>query len=1029
MLFRNLLLIFLLFISVRAICQPQDVDFHLNAHLLTGKKILKVKRDFYDPYLWVLAQNNQVFRVNSLTLAIDNYTSVFAPYNNLKFIDIAGRSQDTVFIASNANSFIHYANGTIKVIGSADGLKGTINSIGIKDGVPNVRQSTANVFIASDQQLYTYNSDSDQLSAPGYPGPSILYQTTYRANFFSDSTENNFSPVNPDTVLFKPVTYLQSPSIIIDGWLVEGGTEFGTDITTADFTFSGNSSSDFTAFFYGDSKGLSQCYGASLNMVDGIVSTRHYLNGIGVNKIADIYGLLSFGANLLHQHLLVGTDNGFYFSSNIFSQYSIFKVFSLFYDKDVGNVRINDISVNALSTDYPVCENAVWLAADDGLYLLKPDYGAYLNSQQLQAASFVNQSDTLSTINICQGDTVAAMVNKFQYPGNSVQWYKNGLELPTQSSDTLSIGTAGTYYAVLYDPCENIHIQSNTLNVNVTNSPIFTFNYPDKIQECNNNPNTLQVTNNPGYHYRWYTNGALNGDTTNSYTVTQSGKYKVEVSACTNSWVPSKEVEVDLINLPVPAVSADKSVYCAEDVATLSVNTPLDASYAINWYQDGNLLAADNNLTAIKVTSGGNYTVTLNSTIAACTQTSTPLPVAFTPAPVFTFNYPDELQYCAGTPLTLTVNSSGSYQYQWYRNDTLLTGSTTTSIDAMQSGKYKAEVSSCAGSWISSKEVGVQFVELGVPVVSFDKAAYCTGDLAVMSENFPPDPSYTINWYCNNFAVAGVTNDRSFTTSVPGDYKAVLVYNTQNSDGSFCQQISASKSLVFNPRPTLSIQQTVNTTLCTGQTVSLAASHSSGTVQWSTGETTDQITVTQTGNYKVTVTSPAGCQADTSINVTFLPDPILSLRDTSICTFKKQVITLTAPPGFATYSWNNSASTSETYPVSQPQTVSLTVTDANGCQATQQIKVADECPVVFIPNTFTPNSDGINDTWVIEGLDETGTVKVFTRWGAEVYQSVGYSTPWNGAYSGKKLPSGVYYYIVTAKNGSQKFSGSLTIIY
>ena len=109
--------------------------------------------------------------------------------------------------------------------------------------------------------------------------------------------------------------------------------------------------------------------------------------------------------------------------------------------------------------------------------------------------------------------------------------------------------------------------------------------------------------------------------------------------------------------------------------------------------------------------------------------------------------------------------------------------------------------------------------------------------------------------------------------------------------------------------------------------------------------------------------------------------------------------------------------------------MSLTVTDANGCQATQQIKVSERCADVYIPNTFTPNGDGINDTWVIEGLDETATVKLFTRWGAEVYQSIGYSTPWNGEYGGKKLASGVYYYIVTAKNGTQKFSGALTIIY
>jgi gliding motility-associated-like protein len=154
------------------------------------------------------------------------------------------------------------------------------------------------------------------------------------------------------------------------------------------------------------------------------------------------------------------------------------------------------------------------------------------------------------------------------------------------------------------------------------------------------------------------------------------------------------------------------------------------------------------------------------------------------------------------------------------------------------------------------------------------------------------------------------------------------------------------------------------------------------------------------------------------------------VNDTSICTYKKQVVTLTAPPGFSQYAWNGQTG-GETYDVSSPQTVSLTVTDINGCQATQEIKVTEECANVYIPNAFTPNGDGINDTWVIEGLDgdPTASVKVFTRYGSLVFESKGYGTPWNGEYQAKKLPAGVYYYIITAKNGSQKFSGSLTVIY
>jgi gliding motility-associated-like protein len=56
-------------------------------------------------------------------------------------------------------------------------------------------------------------------------------------------------------------------------------------------------------------------------------------------------------------------------------------------------------------------------------------------------------------------------------------------------------------------------------------------------------------------------------------------------------------------------------------------------------------------------------------------------------------------------------------------------------------------------------------------------------------------------------------------------------------------------------------------------------------------------------------------------------------------------------------------------------------------------------------------------------------IGAFTRNGSLVFESKGYGMPWNGEYQAKKLPAGVYSYIITAKNGSQKFSGSLTIIY
>ena len=86
--------------------------------------------------------------------------------------------------------------------------------------------------------------------------------------------------------------------------------------------------------------------------------------------------------------------------------------------------------------------------------------------------------------------------------------------------------------------------------------------------------------------------------------------------------------------------------------------------------------------------------------------------------------------------------------------------------------------------------------------------------------------------------------------------------------------------------------------------------------------------------------------------------------------------------------------------------------------------------LLSIPNTFTPNGDGINDTWEIKYLDyyPKSTVNIFDRWGQKVFSSIGYPIPWDGTYKGTVLPSGTYYYIIDPKNGQAVFSGWLAII-
>lgn len=85
-----------------------------------------------------------------------------------------------------------------------------------------------------------------------------------------------------------------------------------------------------------------------------------------------------------------------------------------------------------------------------------------------------------------------------------------------------------------------------------------------------------------------------------------------------------------------------------------------------------------------------------------------------------------------------------------------------------------------------------------------------------------------------------------------------------------------------------------------------------------------------------------------------------------------------------------------------------------------------------IPNTVTPNDDGVNDTWRILYLESYPEcrIRVFSRDGQPVYESIGYQVPgWDGKYKGKKLPFGTYYYIIEPGSGRKPITGYVTLVY
>ena len=111
-------------------------------------------------------------------------------------------------------------------------------------------------------------------------------------------------------------------------------------------------------------------------------------------------------------------------------------------------------------------------------------------------------------------------------------------------------------------------------------------------------------------------------------------------------------------------------------------------------------------------------------------------------------------------------------------------------------------------------------------------------------------------------------------------------------------------------------------------------------------------------------------------------------------------------------------------------TITVTVTAQDGTTQTYTITVNRAVGLIVVSNTFTPNGDGINDTWVIQNISyyPDCTVKIFNRSGQMLFSSIGYGVAWDGTYNGRPLPSGTYYYIIDLNHNKGIASGFITVI-
>ncbi|MFZ2790587.1 MAG: gliding motility-associated C-terminal domain-containing protein, partial [Bacteroidales bacterium] len=208
---------------------------------------------------------------------------------------------------------------------------------------------------------------------------------------------------------------------------------------------------------------------------------------------------------------------------------------------------------------------------------------------------------------------------------------------------------------------------------------------------------------------------------------------------------------------------------------------------------------------------------------------------------------------------------------------------------------------------------------------------------------------------------------------------------------------------------------------------------------WSDYATRDSLrTNMKAGIYSLTIIDANSCRADSTIELTEPPalELAFDVKHAYCPDMPDGEIALTvtggSPLGGHTFHWSNGETTQDLAGI-LPGLHTVSVTDYNGCTVLGSILVRPKNEIcLIIPEAFSPNGDGYNDTWEIGNIElyPNMEIKIFNRWGQKLWESEsGYPHPWDGRSNGSRLPIDSYHYVIDINNGSKPIIGTITIVY
>jgi len=300
-----------------------------------------------------------------------------------------------------------------------------------------------------------------------------------------------------------------------------------------------------------------------------------------------------------------------------------------------------------------------------------------------------------------------------------------------------------------------------------------------------------------------------------------------------------------------------------------------------------------------------------------------------------------------------------------------------------------------------------------IPVVSATlPTPICSGNTAMLLASTSVG---TISWYASLTSTSVLATGTSFTT--PTLNTTTTYYAEANNNDCLSNRISI--TVIVNPLPNVT-DETIE--ICENDTLVLNAGIAGMSYLWSTGATTQSILHSGLNNYSVVITNPSNCSKTKNFTINqFLAPEILEIQTNNLT-----ATIITTQPGDFEYSIDGiNYQNSNIFTLEEGGLYKGYVREVHDCGLDSENFI-----IISVPQFFSPNGDGINDTWYVKGLIHfpKSELKIFDRYGKLITILNRNNTSWDGFYNGKQLISDDYWFVFKTDENSIETKGHFSMI-